>query len=179
MKSTFNKSSFINSFSINFRNIPVTKIRDQLNIINSVIFFIYNIRRTTSPGTDRGVGSPQPIHTILDSTLSYYVFLTTIAFRNTYPNQPYTSHALHALTWLINIHIYTLTKLCGTAEHNNITVLPSLSIFCASPFPLYGISSHSFLAGGSVVVFFVSCLCLPERLIFRCCVPFLPSLVPP
>ena len=37
---------------------------------------------------------------ILVLTLSYHVFLTTIAFRNTYPNQPYTSHALHALSWL-------------------------------------------------------------------------------
>ena len=100
MKSTFNKTSFINSFSINFRNSPMTKIRDQLIIINSVIFFIYNIRRTTSPGADRGVGSPQLIYTILGSTLSYHVFLTTVAFRNIYPNQPYTSHALHALTWL-------------------------------------------------------------------------------
>ena len=51
-------------------------------------------------GTNRGVGSPQPIHTILGSTLSYHVFLTTVAFRNTYPNQPYTSHALHVLSWL-------------------------------------------------------------------------------
>ena len=78
----------------------MTKIRDQLIIINSVIFFIYNIRRTISPGADRGVGSPQRIHTILGSTLSYQVFLTTVAFHNTYPNQPYTSHALHALSWL-------------------------------------------------------------------------------
>ena len=100
MKSTFNKTSFINGFSINFRNSPFTKIRDHLIIINSVIFFIYNIRRTTSPGADRGVGSPQLIHTILGSTLSYHVFLTTVAFRNTYPNQPHTSHALHALSWL-------------------------------------------------------------------------------
>ena len=100
IKSTFNKISFINSFSINFRNIPITKIRDQLIIINSVIFIIYNIRRTTSPGADRGVGSPQPINTILGSTLSYHVFLTTVAFRNTYPNQLHTSHALHALSWL-------------------------------------------------------------------------------
>ena len=96
MKSTFNKTSFINSFSINFRNSPMTKIRDQLIIINSVIFFIYNIRRTTSLRADRGVGSPQPIHTILGSTLNYHCFLTTVAFHNTYPNQPYTSHALNA-----------------------------------------------------------------------------------
>ena len=94
MKSTFNKTCFINSFSINFRNTPITKIRDQLIIINSVIFFIYNIRRTTSPRADRGVGSPPPI---LGLTLNYHVYLNTIAFHNTYPKQPYTSHALHAL----------------------------------------------------------------------------------
>ena len=76
------------------------EIRGQLIIINSVIFFVYNIRRTTSPGADRGVGSPQPIHTILGSTLNYHVFLTTVAFHNTNPNQPYTSHALHPLSWL-------------------------------------------------------------------------------
>ena len=40
------------------------------------------------------------IHAILVLTLNYNVFLTTVAFRNTYPNQPYTSHALHALSWL-------------------------------------------------------------------------------
>ena len=62
------------------------KIKEQLIIINSVIFFIYNIRRTISPGAERGVGSPQPIHTILGSTLKYHVFLTTVAFRNTYPS---------------------------------------------------------------------------------------------
>ena len=89
--------STLNSFSINFRNIPSLEIREQLIFFNSVIFFIYNIRRTTNPRADRGVGSPQPIHTILDSTLNYHVFLTTVAFRNTYPSQPYTSHALHAL----------------------------------------------------------------------------------
>ena len=27
-------------------------------------------------------------------------FLTTVAFHNTYPKQPYTFHALHALSWL-------------------------------------------------------------------------------
>ena len=98
MKSTLNKTSFVNSFSINFRNIPSLGIKKQLIFFNSVIFFIYNIRRTTSPGADRGVGSLQPIHTIIGSTLNYHVFLTTVAFRNTYPNQPYTSHALHALS---------------------------------------------------------------------------------
>ena len=63
---------------------------------NIVIFFIYNTRRTTRPGADRGIGSPQSIHSILVLTLNYHVFLTIIAFRNTYPNQPYTAHALHA-----------------------------------------------------------------------------------
>ena len=67
---------------------------------NSVVFFIYNIRRTTSPRADGGVGSPQSIHTILGLTLNYHVFLNTVAFCNTYPKQPYTSHALHALSWL-------------------------------------------------------------------------------
>ena len=100
MKSTLNKTSFVNSFSINFRNIPSLGIKKQLIFFNSVIFFIYNIRRTTSPGADRGVGSLQPIHTIIGSTLNYHVFLTTVAFRNTYPSQPYTSHALQALSWL-------------------------------------------------------------------------------
>ena len=99
MKSIFSQTYFINIFSINLRNSPFTEIRD-LTIINIVIFFIYYIRRTTSPGADRRVGSLQSIHTILVLTLSYHVFLTTVAFRNTYPNQPYTSHALHALSWL-------------------------------------------------------------------------------
>ena len=99
MKSTFNLAYFINIFSINPRNSPFTEIRD-LTIINIVIFFIYYIRRTTSPGVDKRVGSPQSIHTILVLTLNYHVFLTAVAFRNTYPNQPYTSHALHALSWL-------------------------------------------------------------------------------
>ena len=49
---------------------------------------------------DRRVGSPQSIYTILVLTLNYHVFLTTVAFRNTYHNQPYTSHALHAIFWL-------------------------------------------------------------------------------
>ena len=99
MKSIFSPTYFINIFCINHRNSPFSKIRD-LTIINIVIFFIYNIRRTTSPGADKRVGSPQFIHTILVLTLNYHVFLTTVAFRNTYLNQPYTSHALHALSWL-------------------------------------------------------------------------------
>ena len=99
MKSTFSPAYFINIFSINPRNSPFAEIRD-FTIINIVVFFIYNIRRTTSPGVDRRVGSSQSIHTILVLTLNYHVLLTTVAFRNTYPNQPYTSHALHALSWL-------------------------------------------------------------------------------
>ena len=95
IESSFNKTSLINRFSINFRNIPFSEIRD-LMFFNIVIFFIYNIRRTTSPGADRRVGSSQSFHTILGSTLNYHVFLNTVAFRNTYPSQPYTSHALHA-----------------------------------------------------------------------------------
>ena len=100
MRSTLNKTSFINSFSINFRDVPFLEIRKQFITFNIVIFFIYNIRKTTSPGVDRRVGSLQPIHTILGLTLDYHVFLNIIAFRNTYPSQPYTSHALHALSWL-------------------------------------------------------------------------------
>ena len=99
MKSTFNPTYFINIFSNNLRNSPFTEIRD-LTIIDIVIFFIYYIRRTTSPGADRRVGPPQSIYTNLVLTLNYHVFLTTVVFRNTYPNQPYTSHALHALFWL-------------------------------------------------------------------------------
>ena len=99
MKSIFSPTYSVNIFSINIRNSPFTEIRD-LTIINIVIFFIYYIRRTTGPRADRRVGSPQSIHTILVLTLNYHVFLTTVAFRNTYPNQPYTSHALHALSWL-------------------------------------------------------------------------------
>ena len=87
MKSVVNKTSFVNSFSINFRDIPFLEIR-KLIFFNSMIFFIYNIRRTTSPGADKGVGSSQPIHTILGLTLNYHVFLTTVAFHNTYPKQP-------------------------------------------------------------------------------------------
>ena len=96
MKSIFSPTSFVNGFSINFGNIPFLEIR-KLIFFNSVIFFIYNIRRTTSPEADRGVGSPQSIRTILVLTLNYHVFLNTVAFHNTYPKQPYTSHALHAL----------------------------------------------------------------------------------
>ena len=93
MKSTFNKTSFINSFSINFGDVPFLEIRKQLIIFNIVIFFIYNISKTTSPGADRGVGSPQSFHTILVLTLNYHIFLTTIAFRNLtnpIPLMPYT-----------------------------------------------------------------------------------------
>ena len=99
MKSTFSPTYFVNILCIKLRNSPLTEISD-LTIINIVIFFSHNIRRTTSPGVDRRVGSRQSIHTILVLTLNYHVFLTTVAFRNTYPNQPYTSHALHALSWL-------------------------------------------------------------------------------
>ena len=99
MKSIFSPTNLINIFCINLRNSPSRKIRDFI-ILNIVIFLINNIRRSTRPGADRGVGSPQSIHTILVLTLNYHVFLTTVAFRNTYPNQPYTSHALHALSWL-------------------------------------------------------------------------------
>ena len=97
MKSIFSPTNFVNIFSINLRNSPFSEIRD-LMFFNIMVFFIYNIRRTTSPGADRGVGSPQSFHTILVLTLNYHVFLTTVAFRNTYPNQPYTSHALHAFS---------------------------------------------------------------------------------
>ena len=98
MKSIFSPTNFVNIFSINLGDIPFLEIRKQLIIFNIVIFFIYNIRRTTSPRADRGVGSPQSFHIILVLTLNYHVFLITVAFRNTYPNQPYTSHALHALS---------------------------------------------------------------------------------
>ena len=47
MKSIFSPTYFINIFCINLRNSPFSKVRD-LTIINIVIFFIYNIRRTTS-----------------------------------------------------------------------------------------------------------------------------------
>ena len=68
---------------------------------NGVVFSVSPSVFTRNFGTtDRRVGSPQSIHTILVLTLNYHVFLTTVAFRNTYPNQPYTSHALHALSWL-------------------------------------------------------------------------------
>ena len=99
MKSIFSPTNFVNIFSINLRNSPFSEIRD-LMFFNIVIFFIYYIRRTTSLGADIRVRSPQFIHTILVLTLNYHVFLTTVAFRNTYPNQPYTSHALHALIGL-------------------------------------------------------------------------------
>ena len=67
------------------------------------------------------------IHTILGSTLSYHVFLTTVAFRNTYPNQAYTSHARHALSWLKRpyskvLGLHFTTRVAPTMirrEHNN------------------------------------------------------------
>ena len=95
MKRIFSPTNFVNIFSINLRNSPFLEIRD-LMFFNIVIFFIYNTSRTTRPGADRWIGSPQSIHTILVLTLNYHVFLTIVAFRNTYPNQPYTAHALHA-----------------------------------------------------------------------------------
>ena len=125
MKSIFSSTNFINIFSINLGNSPFSEIRD-LTIINIVIFFIYNLRRTTSPKADKSVGSPQSIHTILVLTLNYHVFLTTVAFRNTYPNQPYTSHALHALSGsnrpyssFIGIHFTTrVAPMSVRREHN-------------------------------------------------------------
>ena len=125
MKSIFNPTNFVNIFSINLRNSPFLEIRD-LMFFNIVIFFIYNIRRTTSPGADRGVGSPQSIHTILVLTLNYYVFLITVAFRNTYPNQPYTFHSLLALTgsngpYCLVLVIHFMTRVAPTTvrrEHN-------------------------------------------------------------
>ena len=126
MKSIFSPTNFVNIFSINLRNSPFSEIRD-LMFFNIVIFSIYNIRRTTNPEAKREVGSPQSIHTILVLTLNYHVFLTTVAFRNTYPNQPYTSHALHALTGLngpyssvLGIHFTTRVALTTIRrEHNN------------------------------------------------------------
>ena len=125
MKSIFSPTNFVNIFSINLRNSLFPKIRDLMFFI-IVIFFIYNIRRTTSPGADRRVGSPQSIHTILILTLNYHVFLTTVAFRNTYPNQPYTSHALHALfgsngpySSVMGIHFTTrVAPMTVRREHN-------------------------------------------------------------
>ena len=126
MKSTFNNTSFINSFSINFGDVPFLEIRKQLIIFNSVIFFFYNIRRTTSPRANIGVGSPQSINTILVLTLNYHVFLTTVAFRNTYPNQPYTSHALHAFFGsngpycsILGIHFTTRVALTTVRREHN------------------------------------------------------------
>ena len=96
-------------------------------MFNIVIFFIYNIRRATSPGADRGVRSPQSFHIILVLTLNYHVFLTTVAFRNTYPNQPYTSHALHAISssnkpYCLVLEIHFTTRVAPTMirrEHSN------------------------------------------------------------
>ena len=55
MKSIFGPTYFVNIFSINLRNSPFIEIRD-LTLINIVIF-IYYIRRTTSPGVDKRVGT--------------------------------------------------------------------------------------------------------------------------
>ena len=66
----------------------------EISFFNNVVIFIYNIRRDTSPGANRGVESKQSSHSILGLTLNYHFFLIIVAFRNTYPNQPYTSHAL-------------------------------------------------------------------------------------
>ena len=150
MKSVFSPTSFVNSFSINFGNIPFLEIK-KLIFFNNVIFFIYNIRRTTSPGADRGLGSSQSIHTILVLTLNYHVFFNTVAFRNTYPNQPYTSHALHALLQTYkNKSIYTFSsepfaliyciyyKLLGTqlnpgARINREPVGKTMLIQCSTP----------------------------------------------
>ena len=126
MKSIFSPTNFVNIFSINLGDIPFLEIRKQLIIFNIVIFFIYNIRRTTSPRADRGVGSPQSFHIILVLTLNYHVFLTIIAFRNTYPNQPYTSHALHTLSssnrpYCSVLGIHFMIRVVPTAvrrEHN-------------------------------------------------------------
>ena len=56
MKSIFTPTYFVNIFSINLRNSPFIEISD-LTLINIVIFFIYYIRRTTSPGVDKRVGT--------------------------------------------------------------------------------------------------------------------------
>ena len=96
IKSIFSPTSLVDGLSINLGDIPFLEIR-KLIFFNNVIFFIHNIKRTINPGADRGVGSPQPIQTILGLTLNYHVFLNTIAFRNIYPNQLYTSHTLHVL----------------------------------------------------------------------------------
>ena len=125
MKSIFSPTNFVNIFSINLWNSPFPEIRD-LMFFNNVIFFIYNIRRTTSPKADRRVGSPQSIYTILVLTLNYHVFLITIAFRNTYSNQPYTSHALHTLfgsngPYNLVLGIHFTTRVAPTMvrrEHN-------------------------------------------------------------
>ena len=94
--SIFSPTSVVDGLSINLGDIPFLEIRN-LIFFNNVIFFIQNIIRTTSPGANKGVGSPQPIHTILGLALNYHVFLNTITFCNTYPKQPYTSHVLHTL----------------------------------------------------------------------------------
>ena len=126
MKSIFSPTYFVNIFSINLRNSPFTEIKG-ITIINIVIFFIYYIRRTTGPGAKRRVGSPQSIHTILVLTLNYHVFLTTVAFRNTYltnliPLMPYTPSFGSNGSYSLVLRIHFTTKVAPTTvrrEHNN------------------------------------------------------------
>ena len=47
------------------------------------------------------------------------------------------------------------------------------------PFPLYGIRATLFWPMIVVLCSLSLCLCLPETLVLRCCVPFLLSLAPP
>ena len=76
---------------------------------------------------------------------------------------------------------------CKIVHKCTSVTLFSLQYYCASisshqlcvPFPLYGIRAILFWPVIVLLCVFVSCPCLPERLIFRYCVPFLPSLAPP
>ena len=92
IKSIFSPTSFVNSFSTNFRDVPFWKSSNSFS--STMWSSSFTISGGTSPRVDRGVGSLQPIHTILGLTLNYHVFPNTVAFHNSYPNQPYTSHAL-------------------------------------------------------------------------------------
>ena len=111
MKSTFSPTYFINIFSINLRNSPSTEIKD-LTIINIVIFFIYYIRRTTSPRADKRVGS---------------VFLTTVAFlthtlTNLIPLMPYMPSLDSNGPYSSVLGIHFMTRVAPTTvrrEHNN------------------------------------------------------------
>ena len=126
MKSIFSPTNFINIFSINLRNGPFTEIRD-LTIINIVIFFIYYIRRTTSPGADRRVGSPQSIHIILVLTLNYHVFFSQPlhfvrhTLTNLIPLMPYTpslgSNEPYSL--VLGIHFPRVAPTTVRRKHNN------------------------------------------------------------